>query len=123
MFSGETPTHGLVGATQSLREAAAIFGERTDSASLAKAFRGMQRARQHLIDADRAHRGALLNLEGNWLDTLCDWANESHLLKAKYWMDGGDLWHTEGPVELDFRLLERSQLGPSNLDQILTRWE
>jgi hypothetical protein len=122
MFLGETPTHGLNGAVQSLREAVAVFDERTDAAALAQAFRAMQRARQHLIDADRAHQGAALNLDTGWMEALCEWANERDGLTAEYWLEGPLLCHTELSGSGCLQVMDRAVLGRSNLDRILEIW-
>ena len=123
MFVGETPTYGLNGAELSFREAKTILDERTDAPSLARAFREVQRARQYLIDADRAHQGALLNLNPSWLESLCEWANQYHALTARYWVEGSTICHTEAAGKGVFQLMERSQLGRSNWESILEAWE
>lgn len=123
MFLGETPGYRLNGAIQSLREAIAIFDKQTDAASLARAFRALQRARQHLMDADRAHQGALLNLDPAWIEPLCQWANRHDALRAHYWVEGSSLCHSEVAGDGALAVMERSQLGRSNLDAILEVWD
>lgn len=122
MFLGDTPTRGLNGAMGELKQAISLLNSKVTGLSLASAFRAVQRARNFVNDADRAHRGALINLDPAWLQGLCNWANEDDVLASVYQFEDGKLIHDEHGYEDEFPWLSPSQLGRSGADQIASVW-
>lgn len=122
MFIGETPTKGLNGAKASLATAIELLKGNITGLALAKAFRSVQEARVHLIDADRAHAGAIVNLDPSWLPALCQWANRDAELSAEYRAENGIIFHDEHTNEEAFTWLEKAHLGQSSLNEIFAIW-
>lgn len=117
MFLGESPTHPLNGANKEIGLAVALLANKTDTASLAKAFGHLRRARQYLNDAARIHHGVLANLTPGWLPALCEWANQEGL-------EGG--YAAQGlTIECDgepFALLSPEVIGAPAIDRINELW-
>lgn len=120
-FLGSSPNSSLVGAKQDMGIAVALLTQKTDTASMAKAFRSLQRARQHLQGAADLHEGALLNLNPAWLIGLCKWANQHADLRGYYEVEGGTISRTDAGNS--FSLPTADQLGPSPRLQIEALWE
>lgn len=118
MFLGESPTHPLNGATKEIGFAVALLAEKTDTASLAKAFVHLRRARQYLNDAARIHRGVLSNLTPGWLPALCDWANQDDGLESTYAALGLAI-ECDGET---FPLLSPGVIGTPPIDRINELW-
>ena len=122
MFLGDTPTRGLNGATSELRQAVGMLSGKVTGLALANAFRSVQRARNFITDADRAHRGALANLDSAWVQGLCEWANQDDALSASYEFDHGRVLHDEHGYEDEFAWLTPAELGKSAADEIASVW-
>lgn len=118
MFLGESPTHPMNGATKEIGCAAALLANKTDTASLAKAFAHLRRGRQYLNDAARIHRGVLSNLTPGWLPALCEWANQDDGLEATYAVQGTTIECDGEP----FPLLSPDLIGTPTIDRINELW-
>lgn len=118
MFLGESPTHPLNGATKEIGCAVALLANKTDTASLAKAFSHLRRGRQYLNDAARTHRGILSNLTPGWLPALCEWANQDDGLEESYAVQGLTIECDGDP----FPLLSPEVLGAPTIDRINELW-
>lgn len=116
MFLGQSPTHPLNGAIKEIGCAVAIFENKSDAGSLAKAFPHLRRGRQYLNDAAEIHRGALQNLKPDWLPGLCEWANSE--LEATYTVRGSTI-ECDGET---FTLLAPEVIGTPSIDRINELW-
>ena len=121
-FLGDTPTRGLNGATSELKQAVELLSGKVTGLALANAFRSVQRARNFITDADRAHRGALANLNTAWLQGLCEWASEDEALTGSYDFEHGQLLHDEHGYEDELAWLTPAELGKSAADEIMSVW-
>jgi len=116
MFLGQTPTHPLNGAITEVGCAIAIFENKSDAVSLAKAFAHLRWGRQYLNDAAEIHRGALQNLKPDWLPSLCEWANSE--LEETYTVRGSTIKCDEET----FTLLAPEAIGTPPIDRINELW-
>jgi hypothetical protein len=122
MFQGDTPTGGLNGATTQLQQAIGMLDAKVSGLALANAFRAVQRARNFVAEADRAHRGALANLDQTWLQSLCEWASQDDALTAYYEFQDGKIIHDEHGYDDEFTWLTPAELGKSAGDEIASAW-
>lgn len=122
MFQGSSPNHGLNSANTHFGLASALLENKRDTASLAKAFRHIQDARQQLQHAAEVHIQIRSNLNLDWLPSLCDWASRDEQLEATYRAVSMGLLHGEhGPDEI-FEFIDREAIGLPMLGEIDIFW-